>query len=69
MGELIYRSSGRMRDKVTAINYCIKSTVLYRLQYCTWGIDKYKKLDVELNKVLRKITKKNEVVSRGRDYG
>ena len=27
MGEVILRSTGRMRDKVTAINYCLKATV------------------------------------------
>ena len=57
MGEVIMRSTGRMRDKITAINYCLKATVLYRIQYCTWGLDKYRELDIAMNKVLRKVTK------------
>ena len=57
MGEVILRGTGRMRDKITTINYCLKATVLYRMQHCTWGFEKYKKLDVALNKILRKITK------------
>ena len=57
MGEVILRGTGRMRDKITTINYCLKATVLYRMQHCTWGLDKYKKLDIALNKILRKVTK------------
>ena len=27
------------------------------MQYCTWSLEKYRKLDVALNKILRKVTK------------
>jgi hypothetical protein len=57
MGEIIMRGRGRMRDKITAINYCLKSTILYRLQYCTWGIVKYQELDQTLDKIIKKVTK------------
>ena len=49
MGEVIMRGTGRMRDKITTINYCLNATVLYRMQYCTWSLEKYRKLDVALN--------------------
>ena len=35
MGQKIMKSSGRMRDKIQVLNACLKSTILYRLQYCT----------------------------------
>jgi len=57
IGEEIIKGKGRMRDKVMVVNYCLKATVLYRLQYCTWRLDKYVALDKILNKILRKVTK------------
>jgi hypothetical protein len=57
IGEEIIRGKGRARDKAMVVNYCMKATVLYRLQYCTWELEKYKKLDACLNKILRKITR------------
>ncbi len=57
IGEEITRGKGRMRDKVMVVNYCLKATVLYRLQHCTWSLGKYKELDRVLNAILRKVTK------------
>ena len=57
IGNDILRGTGRMRDKVMVINYCLKATVLYSMQYCTWSLDQYKELDRALNKLLRKVTK------------
>ena len=57
IGNDILRGTGRMRDKVMVINYCLKATVLYRMQYCTWSLGQYMELDRALNKLLRKVTK------------
>ena len=67
MGEEILRGKGRMRDKVMVINYCLKSTVLYRMQYCTWDLEKYKELDRTLNQLLRKVTKNMKKFPGGTD--
>ena len=63
-----------MRDKIMVVNYCLKATVLYRLQHCTWSLGKYKELDRVLNAILRKVTKnmKNypaELISADRKHG
>ena len=50
-------SKGRARDKIMILNSCLKSTILYRLQYCTWGLKKYKEIDKKVNEVVRRITK------------
>jgi hypothetical protein len=57
MGEIIMRGKGRTREKVIVLNYCLKATVLYRMQYCTWDLGKYKELDKVMNRVAKKITK------------
>ena len=57
MGEVIMRGRGRMRDKITVLNYCLRATILYRMQHCTWDIDKYKALDKVINRLARKVTK------------
>ena len=46
-----------MRDKILILNACLKSTILYRLQHCTWGLNKYRLIDVKVNEIIRKITK------------
>ncbi len=57
IGEEVIRGKGRMRDKAMVVNYCLKATVLYRLQYCTWDIGNFKELDKAMNRMLRKVTK------------
>ena len=74
IGEEITRGKGRMRDKIMVVNYCLKATVLYRLQHCTWSLGKYKELDRVLNAILRKVTKnmKNypaELINADRKHG
>ena len=51
------KGKGRMRDKTTVLNYCLKATILYRMQYCTWDIEKFRSLDRTMDKLIRKITK------------
>jgi hypothetical protein len=41
MGNIIMRGKGTNRDKVTVLNYCLRATVLYRMQYCAWGLEKF----------------------------
>ena len=57
MGAKIERSNVRMRDKILILNSCLKSTILYRLQHCTWGLNKYKIIDAKVNEIVRKITR------------
>ena len=59
IGSRIARYKGRVRDKITALHYCLRSTLTYRLQFCNWGLDKYDELDLVYNRLVRSITKNN----------
>ncbi len=55
MGDVI-RGNGRARDKITVLNYCLKASILYRMQFTTWDLAKYKELDGVMNRLARRIT-------------
>ena len=57
IGSRIARYKGRTRDKITALHYCLRSTLTYRLQFCNWGLDKYEELDLVYNRLVKVITK------------
>ena len=57
IGSRIARYKGRTRDKITALHYCLRSTLTYRLQFCNWGLDKYDELDVMYNRLIKSITR------------
>jgi hypothetical protein len=57
LGWRIARTWVRAGDKLMAMNYNLRSNICYRLQFATWSLDKYKKLDEIYIRVLRKITK------------
>ncbi len=39
IGSLIVRYQGRVGDKILALEYCLRSTISYRMQFCVWGIE------------------------------
>ena len=45
VGSRILRHKGRVGDKLLALEYCLRSTIVYRMQYCIWGLDRYNELD------------------------
>ena len=57
LGGRIARYKGRTRDKITALHYCLRSTLTYRLQFSNWGLDKYEELDGIYNRLVKTITK------------
>ena len=40
-----------------ALEYCLQSTIAYRMQFCVWSIDTYDELDRIYTKIVRKITR------------
>ena len=40
-----------------ALEYCLRSTISYRMQYCVWGIEEYEYLDKIYTEIIRKITR------------
>ena len=57
LGGRIARYRGRTRDKITALHYCLRSTLTYRLQFSNWGLDKYEELDGIYSRLVKTITK------------
>ena len=53
--EIISKSNSRKRDMILVINFCLKSTVLYRLQFCTWDQTRFEELDKSLNRLIREV--------------
>ena len=40
-----------------ALEYCLRSTIAYRMQFCVWCIEAYDELDKIYTKIVRKITR------------
>ena len=40
-----------------ALEYYLRSTIAYRMQFCVWGIETYDDLDKIYTKIVRKITR------------
>jgi hypothetical protein len=57
IGDRILRFNGRVGDKMLALEYCLRSTIAYRMQFCVWGIVTYDELDSIYTKIVRKITR------------
>ena len=55
LGSRILRHSGRVGDKLLALEYCLRSNIVYRMQFCIWGYDRYMELDNIYTKIVRKI--------------
>ena len=45
IGSRILRHVGRVGDKLLALEYCLRSDIVYRMQFCVWGYDDYMELD------------------------
>ena len=57
LGWRIARTWVRPGDKIMAMNYCLKTDICYRMQFANWSLEKYRKIDLEYLKVVRRITK------------
>ncbi len=57
IGSRILRHKGRIGDKLLALEYCLRSNIVYRMQFCIWGLDKYMALDKVYTNLVRKITR------------
>ena len=57
IGARICRYQGRTGDKVLALEYCLRSGLAYRMQFCVWGYERYEELDKVYMRLVRKITR------------
>ncbi len=55
IGARILRHDGRVGDKLLALEYCLRSDLVYRMQFCVWGYDDYLVLDKTYTKLVKKI--------------
>jgi hypothetical protein len=55
IGSRILRHSGRVGDKLLALEYCLRSDIVYRMQFCVWGYDDYLKPDSIYTRLVKKI--------------
>ena len=55
IGSRILRHAGRVGDKLLALEYCLRSDIVYRMQFCVWGYDDYKELDRIYTRLIKKI--------------
>jgi hypothetical protein len=57
LGGRIVRHNGRIGDKIMALEYCLRSTIAYRMQFCVWGLEEYEKLDKTYASIVKAITR------------
>jgi hypothetical protein len=57
MGSRILRHRGRVGDKILALEYCLRADIVYRMQFCVWGLDAYEKLSTTYTRLVKKITR------------
>jgi hypothetical protein len=55
VGAKILRHKGRVGDKLLALEYCMRSDIVYRMQFCTWGFDRYQELDLIYTRLVKKV--------------
>jgi hypothetical protein len=55
VGAKILRHRGRVGDKILALEYSLRSNIVYRMQFCTWGYDRYLELDQIYTRIVKKI--------------
>ena len=57
LGWQIARTWVRAGDKLLAMQYCLNQDICYRLQFANWPLSKYRELDKEYMKIVRRVTK------------
>ncbi len=55
IGSRILRHKGRVGDKLMALEYCLRSDIVYRMQFCVWGYNYYLELDRIYTRLVKKI--------------
>ena len=56
-GEEIRQVDARVRDKMLAIGYCLRTNVVYRTQHCSWHLEDYEEVEKEYINLIRKVAK------------
>ena len=56
-GEEILQVNARVRDKMLAIGYCLRTNVVYRTQHCSWHLEDYEEAEKEYINLVRKVAK------------
>ena len=56
MGARILRHRGRVGDKILALEYCLRADIVYRMQFCVWGLEANEKF----NKTYTRLVKKSQ---------
>ena len=57
LGSRILRHVGRVGDKLLALEYCLRSNIVYRMQFCVWGLDRYEAIDKAYTRIVKRITR------------
>jgi hypothetical protein len=55
LGARILRHKGRVGDKLLALEYCLRANIVYRMQFCTWGLERFAELDKAYTNIVKKI--------------